>query len=1617
MAEEKPSGKESIPSLSQQLSDAQSVIENMQRELKVEAALERVRSRAIGMHNSDELPEVVQLLYRETEPFGISTVGISIAIFKEEENAVEYWYADHLDSNLLQSYRVVGQENRVFQQIWQAWRNSCPQLQIFMEGKEKWDYDTFILEDTEFGKLPKELKEGIRTQKTVCFTFTFFKYGYFESVDLQVPAEENTRILTRFAGVFEQTYIRFLDLLRVEAQTREAEIQLALERVRAQTMAMHKTTELKSVIHTLFEQLKTLGFDAAACGLSLFNQEDKSFIIWLAGFDTDAYPESYYVPYFDHPYYDAQLAAWEKGEKYQVFKFEGELKKSYDELIFSVGDYKNLPASAKEAILAIDNATNCTAFMKYGMIESVIIGDQALSRQQADILQRFAKVFEQTYTRFLDIEKAEAQVREAQIEASLEKVRSRTMSMHGSEELEEIIHLIYEQFVQLKIHIDHTGFIIDYKTRDDMHIWLADLNGPLSEITIPYFDSPHWNSFMKAKREGLDFFANQLNFEEKNRFYQELFTYIPELPEEVREFYFQCPGLAISTVLLDNVGLYVENFSGSPYTEEENGIIARFGNVFQQAYTRFLDLQKAEGQAREAEIQLALERIRARTMAMHRSEELSDTASVLFQQIIALDLKPVACAFIIVDEENKTGEVFISADGSVIPGSFIIPYHGEPAQDQILKAWKAGEPYLIVDLEGKELEQHLRFIAENMPVGDMLEASGDAQPDRLALHIINFRYGFLGINYLEPNERIVPILQRFASVFEQTYTRFLDLQNAEAQGREARIEAALEKVRAASMAMHQSEELPNVAQVLVEQLDNLQVKQLGSSIIEIEQESERYNQYSAHDNLKDNTKVLNIIRDFDLTQIFLGREILRRTRALEKDFTIELNGANLKEWMHYVRDNIHEARGLAMIHAGFKSIYFHFAVFHGSSAVVITTPVPMPDDDRKILRRMANTFGVSYQRYLDLLRVEAQAREAQIEAALERVRARTMGMHKSDELKEVVAVLYKEIDVLGLSAFGFELVLVKPEDDILEYWSKPVSLEFAKCFKVPKKVHSFFERQWDAWEKQERRLVLELQGQAKIDFDTTFLTETDYRDLPEEVKRVITEPDSVTFSHALMRHGFLEAIDKKPLTNEEFLILERFATVFEQTYTRFLDLQRAEAQAREAVRQASLDRVRGEIASMRTSEDLNHLTPLIWRELKSLEVPFIRCGVFIIHEEKNKVEVYLTTPEGQALAVLNLDLEANELTRDAVQHWRDRQMYTTCWGRNDFMNWIQAMIKAGQVEDAETYQGASSLPDTLNLHFVPFRQGMLYVGDVSPLANEKLQLVKTLADAFSIAYTRYEDFKNLEEAKTQIESTLHDLKSTQAQLIHSEKMASLGELTAGIAHEIQNPLNFVNNFSEVNRELLLELNEEIKKGNLEEVAMITRDLIDNEEKIYFHGNRAGTIVRGMLEHSRNGKGQKELIDLNKLTEEFLRLAYHGLRAQNRLFKAHFSTDLDPQLPLIKAVAQDIGRVILNLIINAFQAVSEKKRVNGENFSPEVKVKTQMEGEVIEISIEDNGTGIPEEIRNKIFQPFFTTKPTGQGTGLGLSLAYDIIKAHDGEIKLRTSPDTGTCFTVSLPIIK
>jgi two-component system, NtrC family, sensor kinase len=422
---------------------------------------------------------------------------------------------------------------------------------------------------------------------------------------------------------------------------------------------------------------------------------------------------------------------------------------------------------------------------------------------------------------------------------------------------------------------------------------------------------------------------------------------------------------------------------------------------------------------------------------------------------------------------------------------------------------------------------------------------------------------------------------------------------------------------------------------------------------------------------------------------------------------------------------------------------------------------------------------------------------------------------------------------------------------------------------------------------------------------------------------------------------------------------------------------------------------------------------------------------------KGIAEIYLLQNKlNKGIALLNeatVIAPANDYkTKQAIF----KDLAAACVRINDYKNAYTNEVQYKQMSDsltaAEKIEKITSITNQLEFEN---KQALQKVNtdkmlSVNQSEIKRQKLVKNISIAglllgiiFSlIFYLRFKEKKKLNDA---LEGTLSNLQSAQAQLVQSEKMASLGELTAGIAHEIQNPLNFVTNFSEVNKDLIAEMKEEIAKGNIKEAAEIATDIGDNEEKIIFHGKRADSIVKGMLQHSRNNTGQIEPTDINALADEFLRLSYHGLRAKDKSFNAKFEMNFDATIGKINVVPQDIGRVILNLINNAFYAASLPSKGGFKDtlnkHEPTIWVKTSKtppsggRGAGVLVSVKDNGNGIPKEVLDKIFQPFFTTKPSGEGTGLGLSLSYDIIKAHGGELKVETKEGEGTEFIILLPV--
>ena len=492
-----------------------------------------------------------------------------------------------------------------------------------------------------------------------------------------------------------------------------------------------------------------------------------------------------------------------------------------------------------------------------------------------------------------------------------------------------------------------------------------------------------------------------------------------------------------------------------------------------------------------------------------------------------------------------------------------------------------------------------------------------------------------------------------------------------------------------------------------------------------------------------------------------------------------------------------------------------------------------------------------------------------------------------------------------------------------------------------------------------------------------------------------------------------------------------------------------EIKSREAQIELSLEKVRSRSMAMHQSNELAAAASVLFQQIKDLGFEMWSCG-FCIWKPNNFSELWMSADSGGLLPPMMMPYKEEPTHHKIYEHLLLGQpTHQYVWEGEELLKHYEFLYTIPSVKEAIDILKKSglSLPLRQCYYVGYFKQGYLLIITKEP-NTEMNNLSYRFTKVFEQTYTRFLDLQKAEALaeqsrlnliqiqteKNRAEEALKILKATQAQLIQSEKLASLGELTAGIAHEIQNPLNFVNNFSELSVDLVKEVNEEIDKPAIDKIYVkeLMHDLTHNQEKINLHGKRASSIVKGMLEHSRASTGVKELTNINKLCDEYLRLAYHGLRAKDKEFNCELITHFDETLPKIDIIPQDVGRVVLNLINNAFYAVNERKNssnLNNSNligashltgledkkYKPVVTVITKKTDNAIEISVKDNGTGMSENVKAKVFQPFFTTKPTGSGTGLGLSLAYDIItKGHSGKLTVESTLDEGSTFIIQLP---
>lgn len=1232
--------------------------------------------------------------------------------------------------------------------------------------------------------------------------------------------------------------------VELQQKNRELEIETALEKVRSVAMGMQHPADMLEICKTIAFQLEILGVTEIRNVQTAIFHEDKGTYTnyeYYARHNTSITTETSYTNHKIHIDFAAQMM---KG-KGEFFMTQIKGRKKLDDWL----------SYQKTTNVFIDPLIETARSLNYywyslGPVALGTSAYQPLTEKETDLFKRFLKVFELSYRRYLDIEKAEIQVRESQVQLALERVRAKTMSMQKSDELQDVIQVLAQQFINLNFKIGAATFALNYKESNDFDLWLAVPGQTyVTKIHVPYFDHPLFHNFIDAKERGLDFLVQQLSFEEKNAYFKHFFEHAPASSEEEMKWVYNSKGYSGSEVLMNSISLGIANLDALPYSDEENAILKRFAGAFEQLYVRFLDLQKAETQAKESQIEAALEKVRSRSLAMHRSDELEQVAASLFDRLGELGLSFDGALIFIFDREKRNIRLWIATNHLTVPVRIDLPYDDEVKDNAIITdLWDAienGDHIFNRSYSRETKNAYFRYVSKYNE-SKIPESVRQVQIEKESWTgcFAAEKNSVIGFDNWSGNivtNEHFQIIIRFAKVFEQAYVRFLDLQKAEAQGRESQIEAALERVRSKAMAMHKSDDLNVAATTVFEELDKLNLGILRCGIGILNRENKTAEVWTA--TKSENGTIVQVSGDESM-EIHPLLQKAFDSWIKQEEFTYELHGKDLMNYYRALKDTNFKLPDDVVAIAGeneSQTQYF-FTINFPAGGLFSFRTTPFPEEAKAVLRRFAGVFQLTYKRFQDIQKAEAQAREAKIETALEKVRSRTLAMQKSSELAETSAVLFQQLMSLGIAPNRLYIGIINDESGMIEFWiTDEDGSKISPMFSGNANRNISMKKMFDGWKEQQKSIIIDMQGQELADYFHYLSGE-----LHVPFKDGLTQKRRIQHI-AYFSRGFIGIASPEPQSAETVNLFERFAYVFNLTYARFHDLEIAEAHAMQAE----------------------------------------------------------------------------------------------------------------------------------------------------------------------------EDLLKLQAEKKRAEDALAELQTTQKQLIQSEKMASLGELTAGIAHEIQNPLNFVNNFSDVNTELITEMIEEVKKGNTAEAEMIAIDIRQNLEKINHHGKRADSIVKGMLQHSRRSTGEKELTNINALADEYLRLAYHGLRAKDKSFNAALNTDFDSSIEKIKIIPQDIGRVILNLVNNAFYAVNEKIKQNITGYEPVVSVSTKKNGKnsddyYVEIKISDNGNGIPKIIIDKIFQPFFTTKPTGQGTGLGLSLSYDIIKTHGGELKVESSDSSNTIFTVTLP---
>ena len=1583
--------------------------EDQAREAQIETALEKIRSRTMAMQKGDELQDVAVLLYKELIALGVTNFVTCGYVEVNEDIQRQHTWVTAPGGDTMGLFHLPLTGDNTFDARYAAWKKQQLIFHQSVAGQVRNDHLEYAI--TTFNS--KEAEEMVRSQfpdPTVFYCFNF-SHGYLHIVGGSLLEKEEELLLARFTKVFEQTYTRFLDLRKAEEQAREATIEMSLEKIRSRTMGMQSSDELPEVANLLFLEIQALGIPAWSCGYCILEEDRRSSTCIMSSEGTIQKP--FLLPHGG----EASFEEWDdfvhSDRTFFTKELEGEAIESHYDFMTSLPQLQPVFQDLKDEGLTLPTyQINHLCKFTHGFL--LFITYEPVPDAH-DIFKRFTKVFEQTYTRFLDLEKSEAQARESEIQLALERVRARSMAMQSSDELVETAELLFQQVKELGIELWSCGFSLWY---DDDTYFMGYNPGPDGKmgppLKIPLTEDIFFKTIREAKRKGEEF----LVFESEGESLAETYAYMDTLPVvgDVMRGFVEA-GFDLPTYQVTHCGFFPQGhlmFITQKKYPEAHDIFKRFTKEFERTYTRFLDLQKAEEQTRQAQINLALERVRARSLAMQKPDDLNKVNEELLRQLQELHIDGLSGVSIwLLDEEGQITAWDLSNPGNMRdPRSATVRYNATKF-DLIGEPWRIFNTpdinYVVLDYPVEKLRIAVKEWEEvdTSIANEFQEALDNGSLTHQWNPLARHSHGFLSIDLVKPpSGEIGEIVTKMASAFSLAYRRFLDLQKAEEQAREAQIEAALERVRSRSLAMHKTDELQEVVQVVAEELKNTGVilDTGGAVICTYFQDSKDVMHWTATEDPSHPSVpyLLPYFEDELFDDAWASKN--RGDDYFAKEFSYDVKNSFWEyafehsdyrqlpdEYKKVILES--ESHGLA------------WAWSENSAIMIPNIQGDLPsEEEKKILIRFANVFEQAYVRFLDLQKAEEQARESEIQLALERVRARTMAMQHSDELQETSYLLDQQVRGLGIKTWGCAFNIYR-ENDSIEWFGNEKGI--LPTYTIPRE--GIFKEYYHYGQEGKSIHIQEFSGQECIAHYEYMSTLPVIGDVLRQLKETNGSFPEYQIDHVVyFKYGYLLFITVEAVPEETHKIFKRFTKEFERTYTRFLDLQKAENQAYKSKVEASLERVRGMAAAMNHSDDLLQIAEAVFKELEILKINPLRYGLGMIDGDKKEAELWASTVnDGHYLDMLGtLSLTWHPMLQQVLEAWdaQHEELIYNLKGRelSDYYRKV-GTVNPG-IPNLEELQDPNTDIEQY-VSFFPFKSGALYAFTQGEPGEDGKSILKRFANVFEQAHIRYDDLQIAEkqarlirEERDRLEIALKELEATQDQLVQQEKLASLGQLTAGIAHEIKNPLNFVNNFSEVSVELIEETKEELSavsdqlsaedRENVDEALEILQDIEMNLRKIHEHGSRADSIVKSMLQHSRGGDGTMEPTDINPIIKEYVNLAFHGMRAGKEPINVDIELDLDENAGNVPLIAEDFSRVVLNIVNNAFDAMREKLK-NPESriqdsgeYQPVLMIRTSRKDSTITIEFQDNGPGIPEEMKDKILQPFFTTKKERQAPGWG-----------------------------------